>query len=81
MIMLNSGRALCCAKYILLRVQCTPELKLACFVCYLKIINTFFRKIMNASQSLLIKKLKNGIEILAGQAVFKLWIKTVKIMF
>ena len=27
------------------------------------------------------KELKTGIEILVGQAVFKLWIKTVKIMF
>ena len=26
-------------------------------------------------------ELKNGIEILVGQAVFKLWIKTVKILF
>ena len=26
-------------------------------------------------------ELKNGIEILVGQAVFKLWIKTVKVMF
>ena len=34
-----------------------------------------------ASYSKLPKKLKNGIEILVGQAVFKLWIKTVKILF
>ena len=27
--------------------------------------------------SILSKKLKNGIEILVGQAVFKLWIKTI----
>ena len=27
------------------------------------------------------KELKKGIEILIGQVVFKLWIKTVKIMF
>ena len=26
-------------------------------------------------------KLKNGIDILEGQAVFKLWIKTVKMLF
>ena len=31
--------------------------------------------------SKLFKELKNGIEILVGQAVFKLWIKTVKILF
>ena len=33
------------------------------------------------SYSKLPKKLKNGIEILVGQAVFKLWIKTVKMLF
>ena len=27
------------------------------------------------------KKKKNGIEILVGQAAFKLWIKTVKIIY
>ena len=35
----------------------------------------------NVSYSKLSKKLKNGIEILVGQAVLKLWIKTVKMMF
>ena len=34
-----------------------------------------------ASYSKFSKKLINGIEILVGQAVFKLWIKTVKMMF
>ena len=34
-----------------------------------------------ASYSKLPKKLKNGIEILVDQAVFKLWIKTVKMLF
>ena len=29
----------------------------------------------------ILRKTQNGIEILVGQAVFKLWIKTVKIMF
>ena len=57
------------------------NLKLACFVCYLKIINTFFKKILHASESELSKKLKNGIEILVDQAGFKLWIKTFKIVF
>ena len=28
-----------------------------------------------------LSKLKNGVEILVGQAVCKIWIKTVKIMF
>ena len=36
---------------------------------------------MRVSKRKLSKELKNGIEILVGQAVFKLWIKTVKIMF
>ena len=34
-----------------------------------------------ASYSKLPKKLKNGTEIWVGQAVFKLWIKTVKMLF
>ena len=37
-------------------------------------------EILYTSLSKLSKKLKNGIGILAGQAVFKLWIKTVKIL-
>ena len=36
---------------------------------------------MHASLSKLSKELKNGIEILVGQADFKLWIKTVQMMF
>ena len=36
---------------------------------------------MHASSGKLYKELKNGIEILVGPAVFKLWIKAVKIMF
>ena len=47
-----------------------PNLKLACFVCYLKTINTFLKNI--ASWSKHYKELKTGIEILVGQAVFKL---------
>ena len=35
----------------------------------------------NASYSKLFKKLKNGTEIVVGQAVFKLWIETVKMLF
>ena len=34
-----------------------------------------------ASYSELFKELKNGIEIILGQAVCKLWIKTVKMLF
>ena len=30
--------------YDSLRGYCTPNLKLACFVCYLKFINTFLKK-------------------------------------
>ena len=67
-----------------LRGYYIPNLKVACFVCYLKIINPFFLKnnvcILNISK--LSKELKNGIEILVGhQAAFKLWIKTVKMLF
>ena len=36
---------------------------------------------MYASYSKLSKELKNGTEILVDQAVLKLWIKTVKILF
>ena len=56
----------------------TPNQKLACFVLYVKIINTILKN--NASGGKLSKELKNGIEILVGQAGSKLWIKTVKIM-
>ena len=67
----------CCVRGVL-----HPNLKLACFVSYLQIINTFFWKIMyNASQSKLSKELKNGFEILQGQAVFKLWNKMAKTLF
>ena len=49
-------------------------------MCYLKIIKTFSKN--NACiLKWLSKELKNGIEILVGQGVFKLWIKTVKMMF
>ena len=34
---------------------------------------------MRASLSELFKKLKNGIGILVGQAIFKLWIKTANV--
>ena len=36
---------------------------------------------MHEFQSVLSKELTQGIEILVSQAFFKLWIKTVKIMF
>ena len=63
-----------------LRGNCTPYQKLACFVLFLK-LSTSFCKIIYASYSKLSKELKNGIEILVGPAVIKLWIKKVKILF
>ena len=47
-------------------------LELAYFVCYLKVINTFFWGGEYIATS---KELKNGIGILVGQAVFNLRIK------
>ena len=62
-----------------LSLYCTSYQKLACFVLYRKIINTL--KNNYASYSKLSKELKNGIGILVGQVVFKLWIKTFKMLF
>ena len=47
-------------------------------MCYLKTINTFLEKKMDASLSKLSSELKNGIDILVGQSNFKLWIKQSK---
>ena len=49
-------------------------------MCYLKIISIFSQ---NNARTLkkIVQEIKNGIEILVGQVVFKLWFKTVKIMF
>ena len=44
-------------------------------MCYLKIIDTFSWKTMYLSYRKLSKELKNGIEILVGQVIYKLWIK------
>ena len=41
-----------------LRGYCTPNLKLACFVCYLKIINTFFVCVKN--NICILKKIVQG---------------------
>ena len=49
-------------QYSMLMGNCTPNQKLACFVLYLKIINTFLEKIY-ASYSKLSKELKNDIGI------------------
>ena len=40
-----------------------------------------FKKIIHSSYSKLPKELRNGIEISKGQVIFKLWIKTVKMLF
>ena len=63
-----------------LRGNCTPNQKLACFVLYFKMINTFL-KIICVSYSKLVKELKSEIEICSGPAVFKLWIKIVNEIF
>ena len=47
--------------------NCTPNQKLACFVIYLKIINTFLKHDIFTKLS---RELKNAIEILIGSAVF-----------
>ena len=63
-----------------LRGNCTPNQKLASFVLYLKIINIFLKNNKHL-KSKLSKELKNDIEILEAQPVFKLSIKTVKTSF
>ena len=47
----------------MLRGHCIPNQKLAYFVLYLKIINTFFKNDIYASHSKLSKELKNSIKI------------------
>ena len=54
-----------------------PQKSMFCDLIYLKIINTF----LHASYSKLSKELKNGSGILVDPVVFKLWVKTVKMMF
>ena len=53
-----------------------PLPKIACFVLYLKIINTSFEKIIHvyAYYSKLFKDLKNGIKIYVGYAVLEVLI-------
>ena len=62
--------------HILLGVRgyCTSYSKINMFLLYLKIINTLFKNNV-CIRSKLSKELKNGIEILVGQTVLKLWIK------
>ena len=62
-----------------LRGNCTPNQKLACFVLYLKIVNTFVQH-----NVYILKQIVQGTQwnfIFSIQAVFKLLIKTVKILF
>ena len=44
-------------------VMTMPNKKLACFVLYLKIINTYLKMLLYASYSKLSKELRNGIKI------------------
>ena len=66
-----------------LRKYCNPNLKISMFCAPSQNYQHFFEKIMHESKSniILFKELKNDIEISVGQAVIKLWIKTVKIVF
>ena len=57
-------------KFLHIKGYCTSYQKLACFVLYLKIINTFLKK---NTHHKLFKEFKNGIETLVGQAVFKIY--------
>ena len=60
-----------------LRGYSTSYPQLACFVFYLKIIDTFLKdNIGHASYSKLSKELKNSFKILIGQAVLELLIQT-----
>ena len=49
----------------------SAPLKSACFVCFLK-CSMLLRKLMHVSEGKFSKELKNGIEILVGQATFEL---------
>ena len=58
-----------------------PKPKISMFYVYLKIIiNTFFEKYIYLTVNCP-RNSKNGIEIFVGPSVFKLWIKTVKMLF
>ena len=60
---------------------CTSYQKLACFVFYHEIINNFLKnELCILKKNLFSRNSKNGIEILVGQEVFKLQIKTVKML-
>ena len=63
-----------------LRGNCTPNQKLACFVCYLKIINTFLKNDICIWKQI-VKGSQKWPWNFSWPSGFKLWIKTVKIMF
>ena len=69
-----------CYHHFELREYCTPNQKLAC-LCSISNLSTLFGKLKYALHSHLSRELKNGVEILVGQAIFKLWIKTAKVLF
>ena len=50
-------------------------------LCSISKLSTISWKIINASYSKLPKELKNGIKSSVGQAIFKLWINTFKMLF
>ena len=64
-----------------LRGYCTPNIELACFVCYLKIVNTFMKNIECILYSKLSKERKSSIEMKVCRAVFELLIKTMLLLF
>ena len=66
--------------FTLLRGNCTPNQKLTCFALYFKIVNTFVQNNVYILKQI-VQGIKECIGILVGQAVFKLWIKTLKYCF
>ena len=63
-----------------LRGNCTPNQKLACFALYLKIVTTFLQ-----NNVYILKQIVQGTQKwhwnFSRQSNFKLWIKTVKMLF
>ena len=57
------------------------SLKLNFAILNISKLSTHFRKIIYGSYSKLSKELKNGIEILVGQVVYKLWINIFNLFF
>ena len=63
-------------KPALFRGHYSPNQNLACFMLYLKIMNTLLKKKIYASYSKLAKELKTGTKIFVGQTILELLIKT-----